>query len=57
MKTKTRKIPVTIQLPPMLKARIWQWGKDQGIAYQVACQNLIEHGFRYLESKKDENTL
>jgi hypothetical protein len=39
---------ITIQLDPMLIARVWQWGKDQGLPKQVAIEKLIELGFEHL---------
>lgn len=42
---------ITIQLPPMLVARIWQFGKDQGLPKQVAIEKLIKYGFAWLEER------
>jgi len=45
---------ITLQLDPMTIARIWQWGKDEGLPKQVAIQQLIKYGFDHLESIKSK---
>lgn len=52
---KKNKKQITIQLPPMLISRIWQWGKDQGLPKQVAIQELIELGFKFIELKSEDH--
>ena len=43
-----RKQVITIQIDPVLLAEVWSWGKDEGLAKQVAIAKLIKYGFEYL---------
>ncbi len=43
-----RKQVITIQIDPMVLSKVWQYGKDHGLAKQVAIEHLITAGlFNY----------
>ena len=44
-----RKTVITIQIDPMVLSKVWQYGKDQGLAKQVAIEQLIKLGLTLLK--------
>lgn len=47
-----RKQVITIQIDPMVLSKVWQYGKDQGLAKQVAIEHLILKGLRVYHLNK-----
>ncbi len=47
-----RKQVITIQLSPVVLSKAWSWGKDNGLAKQVAIERLIMIGLSHLQQDK-----